>query len=341
MVAALFIKAGFTIEPEDEVDSTSDHAEFLATSQKTGKKYAVEAKHRVAGKKHTAIHRQLYKALRKDLPHTRVVFIDLNIPENNDDAGRVKWLRDVIGQMRDAEQTLKINGKPAPEAYVFITNYPFLYNLDSSIFSPAAVAQGFKIPDFKIDSGFYSLRDALNSREKHVDMLDLMKAMKEYDEIPCTWDGEIPEYAFGEIKEPRLKVGNKYMVPDGSGKEVVGELEDVAILENEKNVYGIYTLEDGKRIIVTCPITEKELETYRKYPDTFFGVYKKQNNRAKDALDLYDFFYGVYKNTAKERLLQFLKDHRDIDKFKEMPQEELAKVYCEILVYSAMRSNQT
>jgi len=50
--------------------------------------------------------------------------------------------------------------------------------------------------------------------------------------------------------------------------------------------------------------------------------------------------YRVYKNTAKEKLLTFLKEHRDINKFKEMPQEELAKVYCEILVYSAIRPSK-
>lgn len=340
MVAALFIKAGFTLEPEDEDDSTSDHAEFLATSQKTGKNYSVEAKHRAAGKKHTAIRNQLYNALKKDLPHKRVVFIDLNIPENNKDAGRVKWLKHVIKQMRDGEQTITINGKPAPKAYVFITNHPFLYNLDSFRFSPAAVAEGFKIPDFKIDTGFHNLREALDSREKHIDMLDLMKAMKEYGEIPCTWDGEIPEYAFGEIAEPILKIGEKYLIPDDQGNDVVAELLDCSVSEEEKKVYCIQKLANGKTTIGSYELSEIELQAYRKYPDTFFGVYKKQDNRVKGPFEKYDFFYGVYKNTAKEKLLELLKDHRDISKFKEMTQEELAKVYCEILVYSVTRQSK-
>jgi hypothetical protein len=52
-------------------------------------------------------------------------------------------------------------------------------------------------------------------------------------------------------------------------------------------------------------------------------------------LDLYDFFYGVYKNTSKEKLLELLKDHHDLDKFKEMTQQELSKTYCEISACSA------
>jgi len=110
--------------------------------------------------------------------------------------------------------------------------------------------------------------------------------------------------------------------------------------ENQKNVYGIYKLvEDGKRIIVTCPITEKELQVYRQYPDTFFGVHKKQSQIAKDPLDLFDFFYNSYKNTPKEKLLEFLKVHPLLEELKNETQQELAITYCESLVYSAMRSH--
>ena len=233
MVAASFIKAGFQIELENEEDSASSHAEFTATSPKTKRKYSVEAKHRQANKSHTGIGRQIYKALKKDLPYERVVFINLNKRINQTSNGKPEWLNNVIGEMRQLESS-ELDGKAAPQAYIFVTNHPFLYNLDSFNFPPAAVAEGFKIPDFKLDSAFYNLRDALESREKHIDMFDLMEAMREYDKIPQTFDGEIPEYAFGEIKEPKLKIGNKYFVPNASGHEVAGILEDAVVMENEK-----------------------------------------------------------------------------------------------------------
>ena len=82
MVAASFIKAGFHIELENEEDPASDHAEFTATSTKTNKKYSVEAKHRQSDKSHTGISKQIYKALKKDLSHKRIVFINLNMQIN-------------------------------------------------------------------------------------------------------------------------------------------------------------------------------------------------------------------------------------------------------------------
>ncbi|MBE3142359.1 MAG: SEC-C domain-containing protein [Planctomycetes bacterium] len=63
MVVASFIKAGFQIELENEADSSTHHAEFVATSAKTKRIYSVEAKHRQIGKQNTAIRNQLYKAL--------------------------------------------------------------------------------------------------------------------------------------------------------------------------------------------------------------------------------------------------------------------------------------
>lgn len=335
MVAASFIKAGFQIELENEDDSSSNHAEFVATSLKTKRKYSVEAKHRQANKNHIGIGRQVYNALKKDLLHERVVFINLNMRINQTNDGKLEWLDNVIGEMRKLEDS-ELDGKPAPQAYFFITNHPFLYNLNSFRFPPAAVAEGFKIPDFKLDSAFLNLRDALKSREKHIDMFDLIKTMKEYDKIPCTFDGEIPEYAFGEIKEPRLKIGDKYLVPDASGHEVAGILENAVVMENEKKVYELYRLDNGKQIMATCPLSDEEFSAFKQCPDTFFGVYEKHKNKARDPLELFDFFHGVYKRVSKDKLLEFLKEHPYLETLKKETQEELAMVYCERLVCNAM-----
>ena len=337
MVAASFIKAGFHIELENEGNPSSQHAEFTATSPKTQRKYSVEAKHRQAGKVHTGIKKQLVKALKKDLPHMHVVFINLNVPDNIITDGRLNWLGDVIDQMRGYENTITTRSKPAPQAYIFVTNHPFLYNLDSFAFPPAAVAEGFRIPDFRIDCAFSNLKDALKSREKHIDMLDLMKAMKEYDRIPCTFDGTIPEYSLGEIKNPRLIIGNKYLVPDSEGKDVEGILIDAIVMEDERKVMGVYRLDGGKQIIATCPLSEQEYTVFKQNPDTFFGIYKKHSNKARDALDLYDFFHSTYKKSSKQKLLQFMESHPDYQSLKDKSQEELAIIYCERLVYWAMK----
>ena len=54
-------------------------------------------------------------------------------------------------------------------------------------------------------------------------------------------------------------------------------------------------------------------------------------------IHLVDFFYNTYKSTPKEKLLEFMKDSKQIDLLRELPQEELSKVYCEGLVYTAIR----
>jgi hypothetical protein len=41
-------------------------------------------------------------------------------------------------------------------------------------------------------------------------------------------------------------------------------------------------------------------------------------------LELAEFFYESYRNTPKERLLEFLKDHPHLEKFKEYTQKDLA-----------------
>jgi hypothetical protein len=83
-------------------------------------------------------------------------------------------------------------------------------------------------------------------------------------------------------------------------------------------------------------MTEEELIAYRRQPDTFFGVTLKQTQKARDPLDLFDFFYEGYKKTPRERLLEFVKSRADFDVLLKLSDEELLISYCEGLVYSAM-----
>jgi len=78
-VAAEFIKAGFSIEMENEADGQTTHCEFTAAAHDSGKKYSVEAKARQPNKETVGIVTQLSNALSKKAEHERVVFIDMNI----------------------------------------------------------------------------------------------------------------------------------------------------------------------------------------------------------------------------------------------------------------------
>lgn len=87
-------------------------------------------------------------------------------------------------------------------------------------------------------------------------------------------------------------------------------------------------------IIVRDQLNEVEIAAYNRHSDTFFGVQEQKNKTAENVVEFYDFLYATYQKTAKETLLEFLKDSPDIDQLKSLSQNELASVYCERIAYS-------
>jgi hypothetical protein len=90
---ATCLRAGFSIEHEDETDGSTRHAEFTATHKVTGQKVSVEAKskHRpgvlgfpgarqAEGEHNLNVGQLLNDAIRKNTAHPLVVFFDLNLP---------------------------------------------------------------------------------------------------------------------------------------------------------------------------------------------------------------------------------------------------------------------
>lgn len=338
-VAGAFIRAGFNIEFENEADGSSTHVEFTATHRQSKRKYSVEAKARhVAGLlgsregsnegrigRRTA--RQLARALSKKANHARVVFIDVNLPgDGRDCTDRSSWSREVVSAMRRLEGSLKVDGEPAPPAYVFVTNLPYHHDPRASNVRPAILAEGFKIADFKMDRQLANLREAVDAREKHRDMLNLMQAFVAAHP-PSTFDGEAPQFAFNEVDKPRLRIGDKYWVPTRDGADALGELEEAIVIENEKKAYGIYRLEIGHRIIVGHELSDQELAAYRLHPDTFFGVIREPTQQVSNELEFFDAIFDVYKDTPKERLLEIIRSLVTAEELKtlsEMPQREIA-----------------
>ena len=348
-VAAAFIKAGFAIEFEDERDGDRTHCEFVATHMTSGQRFSVEAKARdpeSQAKRLAAIEsspnpnfglvNKLYSALGKHADHPRVVFIELSLPVELRAENRDSIVRIITEEIRSKESTLQIDGQPAPPAYLFVTNHPFHHRLDSLAGAPAVLALGFNMPGFGYDFTFRRFHEYVAAREQHGPMIDLMKSIATHREIPSTFDGEMPEFAFSDpVDHPRLEIGKTYLVPDGSGKEVSGVLEHAIMMEHEKQVWGAYRTAAGL-ITVTCPVTDKELQAYRAYPDTFFGRKLEPSRRAEDAVDLFDFFYETYQHTPRERLLEFLKGAPDFNELTKLSQRDLAIECCERWTWSAV-----
>ncbi len=148
-------------------------------------------------------------------------------------------------------------------------------------------------------------------------------------QIPSTLDGELPSRAFDDgDREAPILIGERYLVKDGEGRDVAGELLSGVVNENEMCVVGVLRLDDGNHIITKIPITERELNVYRDSPETFFGAYEP-STKAETPVELYERILSVYSQTPRERLLEFLSTHPNIEAFRQLSQLELAKIYAE------------
>jgi hypothetical protein len=339
-VAAHLIQAGFELTLEDETDSRGTHCEFIARHRASGRFFAVEAKHRRPNKQTAGVSNQLHEALKKANHHARIVFIDVNVDArgegSTDPFAALPWLKGALSSIRGREESMTVAGKPAPPAYVVVTSEPYEAFLDEPFVGLAFAAEGFKIPDFKIDSAM-TLREARLARTSHREVYDLLQSMLRHRDIPITFDGEIPEFAFGESGAPRLIVGQSYLIPGPDEKEVVGVLESAMVTPQDAKALGVYQLADGQRVIASCPLTQAEVAAYRRHPDTFFGTYAPTSRQARDPLDLYDFFIEAYGKSSRDILLGLMANHPDVESLSHLPQDDLAIIYCERMTEAATR----
>ena len=324
-VAASMIRAGFEIELEDEDDRSSTHCEFVATHKETQKKFSVEAKCSQSEK--GRIIRLLGGALKKAADFDRIIFIELNKPDNLNSTDIPDFLQNALSSIRREERRVRA-AKVSPPAYVFVTNTPWDHHLDQNSFRCLVMADGFLIDDFKYDVVYPNLREAINSRAKHIEMHSLMRSMQTHANVPSTFDGEFPEFAFGE-SQPRLLIGQKYLVPDSDGFDRVATLTTATVSESEKLAFCGLSFDQGGSEICTWPLSDLEIAAWKSNPDTFFGRIVKVNPVIKDILGAYDFLYDSYKHTSKERLLELMANAQDISALASLSQDELASIYSE------------
>jgi hypothetical protein len=139
---ATCIRAGFTIEREDEQDGSRRHAEFTALHKATGQKISVEAKskHRPglmgqAGQPepHDRIRLRfgglINKAVRKNPPYPLVIFLDTNLPFRAADRLFTPQLDNAPSQLlnRLLDLVKKEHGGKDPYSMIVFTNHPHQY----------------------------------------------------------------------------------------------------------------------------------------------------------------------------------------------------------------------
>jgi hypothetical protein len=323
-VAATFIKAGFTIEFEDESDSDRSHCEYTVTHLKTGQKFSVEAKARNV--ETTRVRGLLTDALRKQADHNRLIWFAINWPATDADAGKAA-IFETLAELRSRED-IPIDGKLAPPAYVIVSNNPYEHALDSAKYSVSALAEGFRIPDMKYDMKFRSVREMRLNRDKQRPIHDLVQSMQLHHRIPVTFDGEDEAFAFASDR-PRKLVGSLYNIPDGQGT-VQAWLEDGIVIPFQKVAMNTYWTTDGRRLMLPEPLSDTEVGAYLRMPETFFGVLNlNAESKARDPLEMFDWMFESYSKTPKEKLLEFFGPAGKEAGLQTMSQEELAILYCE------------
>lgn len=126
--AACLIRAGFKLDFEDEGDSTRSHCEFTATHKKSKKPFSVEAKSRHRSREQAGepklsarTYKIIQEALKKDASHERIVFIDVNLPQDDKPLFVGGWHKEVAKTLNAIEENQRIDD-PWPQAIMFFTN---------------------------------------------------------------------------------------------------------------------------------------------------------------------------------------------------------------------------
>lgn len=329
-VAAWFILAGFELSLENEQDSTTTHCEFTAKAP-SGACYSVEAKSRDPLKENFAIGNQLYKALKKNASYQRIVCIDMAIRQEHIDNQKA-FIDKIVSRIRRKETTLKINGELAPPAYIFVTNIPHHLHLRDERAKRALLADGFKIEDFGYKK-FPSLTAGYKARLKHADVYSVMESFEKYT-IPSTFDGELPEFSFGNA-ERRFILGDRHKLSD----TVIGVLMNGLVSEAEKKATLIFQTDCGKSAIYTAELSNAEIAAYKRHPETFFGKIAPVGSKCETAMELFEFFYESLKDTPREKMLDWFSTSLDLTELKNLSTPELAFAYTERHVMAVIKDN--
>jgi hypothetical protein len=336
-VAAALLRAGYTLQLQDETDRRTTHVEFTATHTESGATYSVEAKRREGVR--MKINRQLYRALSKHSDHPRIVFIDTN--DGRQELGRnlpnPVALMEVAGLLDRYERDPI--GKTLPQAYVIATFEPDEHHLDDFDLPYGMLLWGFHFDDLR--PGPKTLLQQVEMRRDHAPIFALIESMQKHRQIPATFDGEAASY-LGTAPEARLHIGKRVEVPGPGGTRIEAALESGVVVPDWKAASCVVCTDDQKRFMVQIPLTDEELQAYAQHPATFFGTIDRNAGRpmAKTALDWFNFLWEIYSRSPKEKLLEFMAQAQDIERLKRMSQAELATEYCTRMAGSMMQREE-
>ncbi|AZO85926.1 preprotein translocase subunit SecA [Stutzerimonas stutzeri] len=324
-VAAALLRAGFSLQPQDETDRRTTHVEFIATHAESGATYTVEAKRREG--RRMKINRQMHRALSKQSDLPRIVFIDTNDGRLELGRGQSKPIALVEVETLLKRYERDPIGKALPEAYVIATYEPEEHHLDAIDLPSGALLWGFHYED--LWPGPKTLLQQVEIRRRHAPIFALLESMQKHRRIPTTFDGEADAFLSGTT-EARLKVGQRMEVPGPNGMQIEATLESGVVMSEQREAWCVVCSDEQQRFMIKVPLSDEELQAHAQHPATFFGAIDRSAGRSgpKTGLDWFDFLWGTYSNSTKEKLIELMSHAPDIERLKTMTQEDLATEYC-------------
>lgn len=335
-VAASLLRAGFTLELEDESDRRSTHVEFVATHVATGVKYSVEAKRREGAR--LKINKLLHNALRKKAEHLRIVFIDTN--DRRLEHHRSELLPIALAETRAmlkkyAEDPI---GRTLPAAYVIAIHSPEEHHLNTVNVPSSLLLWGFRIDD--LQTGYRTLLEQVEIRRRNLPVFELVDSMSKHLRIPVSFDGDADAFST-QPHSDRLQVGSRFVVPGPDGVDVEVLLESGVVVSENQEACCIVSAINGARFMCTIALTKDELAAYKQHPSTFFGVIDHNAGRKslKTAVDYFNFLWAATCDVPKARLLEWMEAAPDINHLSVLSQVELATLYCTRMAELMMFTN--
>lgn len=318
-IAGAFVRAGFTLEMEDEADGESTHHEFTATHNQTGRKFSVECKRRnAAAHDLRRIGRLVRRALTKKAEHERIVFVDLNYPSHEAPNAEPEWWTSATEQINRLEHR---DRDDLPPAWIVFTNDSNLHFPTESSSRMVALRHGFKRNELR-PSQLTGLREALREREKNPEIHSLLESLRIHSSIPSTFDGSNPHLVFGDVSL-RLLVGEQYDLGTLGLCTLVHVLK---VFTETKSAACVMELQDGTHKIVMRRLTDDEFEGWRQCPTTFFGVVTEIRGPIFTPLDWYDVVLGKLQNLTITELLSRMSHRLDFSELSSKSKDELSSL---------------
>lgn len=334
IVGAALAVAGMEISCAETKAGSTPTPEFRAKSKASGKTYEVEAKRKNGWKAPTGdvrnaefqrelegyVRDQIYSASKKKLTNP-VYWFELSIPTMMAEADWRAVAAKAEAAIRDAENSMTVDGQPIAPAYVVITNHTFLADEDVTGSPCFGFLHTIKIDDYPFGRPM-EIEAALEGYDKHRDIFWLMEAWKTASTVPTTFDGSPPELLDSDGKPQRtVKIGDMIEVPDMDGKTVRATVEEISSWGDDKVMLAVGA--NGRHWLAEMPLTAGEAQAARRYTDAVFGKDNASRGlRDDDPFDLYDWLLKAHANMTQEQVDKFFEQNPTVAHYKGLPLKE-------------------